>query len=370
MSRPDPRLRLGLDREADVGAGDQRQQQCRELAEPQLRDQPIRRGRGNGGPCGPRTRSGRRRVPERRQRRCEPRRSLGSFAATRARHGRQYSRGARRAERGSPGRRFRVQGSGFKVQGSRFTRFGSGFSRSDGQRSRSGKREAGSGKRRSWKRGSGKLEAGSWKPEAVIYSRVPYPHDSAGSDPARMRAVDLIRHKRDGGALDRADIESFVTAVTDGTLPDYQTSALLMAICIRGMTAEETAALTDAMVRSGVRVDVSGHRRRAGRQAQHRRRRRQDVADPGAARRGVRRGRADDVGPRPRAHRRHARQARGDPRIPHRPVARRAARGGGDDRLRDDRPDRRDRAGRPQALRAARRDRHGREHPAHLARRS
>jgi pyrimidine-nucleoside phosphorylase len=69
-----------------------------------------------------------------------------------------------------------------------------------------------------------------------------------------MRAVDLIRHKRDGGALDRADIDAFVTAVTNESLPDYQTAALLMAICIRGMTAEETAALTDAMVRSGVRV--------------------------------------------------------------------------------------------------------------------
>src|SRR3954447_15779765 len=76
-----------------------------------------------------------------------------------------------------------------------------------------------------------------------------------------MRVVDLIRHKRDGGALDPADIAAFVAAVTDGSLPDYQTSALLMAICIRGMTAEETAALTDAMVRSGVRVsypDVAG----------------------------------------------------------------------------------------------------------------
>ena len=69
-----------------------------------------------------------------------------------------------------------------------------------------------------------------------------------------MRVVDLIRQKRDGGALERADIEAFVAAVTDGSLPDYQTSALLMAICIRGMSAEETAALTDAMVRSGVRV--------------------------------------------------------------------------------------------------------------------
>jgi pyrimidine-nucleoside phosphorylase len=76
-----------------------------------------------------------------------------------------------------------------------------------------------------------------------------------------MRVVDLIRRKRDGGALDRSDIDAFVSAVTDGTLPDYQTAALLMAICIRGMAADETAALTDAMVRSGIRVtypDVPG----------------------------------------------------------------------------------------------------------------
>src|SRR6478672_8728593 len=70
-----------------------------------------------------------------------------------------------------------------------------------------------------------------------------------------MRAVDLIRQKRDGGTLDRAAIDFFVSGVTDGSLPDYQASALLMAIVLRGMTAEETAALTDAMVRSGVRVD-------------------------------------------------------------------------------------------------------------------
>jgi pyrimidine-nucleoside phosphorylase len=76
-----------------------------------------------------------------------------------------------------------------------------------------------------------------------------------------MRAVDLIRQKRDGGALDRAAIDFFVSGVTDGSLPDYQTSALLMAIVLRGMSGEETAALTDAMVRSGVRVhypDIDG----------------------------------------------------------------------------------------------------------------
>ena len=70
-----------------------------------------------------------------------------------------------------------------------------------------------------------------------------------------MHPVDLIRRKRDGGALDRREIEYIVASVTDGSLPDYQAGALLMAIVLRGMTAEETAALTDAMVRSGVRVE-------------------------------------------------------------------------------------------------------------------
>ena len=73
-----------------------------------------------------------------------------------------------------------------------------------------------------------------------------------------MRAVDVIRHKRDGGTLDREEIDFFVEGVTRGSLPDYQASALLMAILIRGMSAAETAALTDAMIRSGVRVDYPG----------------------------------------------------------------------------------------------------------------
>ena len=72
-----------------------------------------------------------------------------------------------------------------------------------------------------------------------------------------MRAVDVIVKKREGLALSREEIQFFVSGVTDGTLPDYQASALLMAILLRGMTPEETAWLTDAMVHSGIRVDLS-----------------------------------------------------------------------------------------------------------------
>jgi pyrimidine-nucleoside phosphorylase len=71
-----------------------------------------------------------------------------------------------------------------------------------------------------------------------------------------VRAVDIIIGKRDGRALSRDEIGFFVAGVTDGSLPDYQASALLMAIVLRGMDAEETAWLTEAMVRSGVRVDL------------------------------------------------------------------------------------------------------------------
>ena len=73
-----------------------------------------------------------------------------------------------------------------------------------------------------------------------------------------MRTVDVIRHKRDGGRLTADQIAHFVAGVTDGTLPDYQAAALLMAIVWRGMTPEETSQLTDAMVRSGVRMRFSG----------------------------------------------------------------------------------------------------------------
>ena len=72
-----------------------------------------------------------------------------------------------------------------------------------------------------------------------------------------MNFVDVIAKKRDGDALSREDIDRFVSGVTTASIPDYQASALLMAIVLRGMTDEETGWLTDAMVRSGDRVDLS-----------------------------------------------------------------------------------------------------------------
>ena len=73
-----------------------------------------------------------------------------------------------------------------------------------------------------------------------------------------MHVTDIIIKKRDGAALTRAEIDFVVAGVTAGTMPEYQTSALLMAMLLRDMSAEETAWLTEAMVASGHRVDLSG----------------------------------------------------------------------------------------------------------------
>lgn len=72
-----------------------------------------------------------------------------------------------------------------------------------------------------------------------------------------FRAIDVIRKKRDGGELSRNEIESVVNAYTRGDIPDYQVSAWLMAVVLRSMTRPETAALTDAMLRSGEVLDLS-----------------------------------------------------------------------------------------------------------------
>ena len=72
-----------------------------------------------------------------------------------------------------------------------------------------------------------------------------------------MRMYDIIAKKRDSGTLTRAEIAFAVNGYVDGSVPDYQMSALLMAIYLRGMTDAETAELTDVMAHSGDMVDLS-----------------------------------------------------------------------------------------------------------------
>ncbi|HZK34372.1 MAG TPA: pyrimidine-nucleoside phosphorylase [Bacillota bacterium] len=72
-----------------------------------------------------------------------------------------------------------------------------------------------------------------------------------------MRAVDIIIKKRNGQALSRGEIEFFIEGYIGGEIPDYQASALMMAIYFKGMDRRETADLTMAMVNSGDRIDLS-----------------------------------------------------------------------------------------------------------------
>jgi pyrimidine-nucleoside phosphorylase/thymidine phosphorylase len=73
-----------------------------------------------------------------------------------------------------------------------------------------------------------------------------------------MRLVDLIRKKRDGQELSAQEIEFIVRGYTAGELPDYQISAWLMAVVLKGMTRAETTALTQAMLHSGEVLDWNG----------------------------------------------------------------------------------------------------------------
>ena len=72
-----------------------------------------------------------------------------------------------------------------------------------------------------------------------------------------MNPCDIIRKKRFGGELNEKEIRAFVNGVVDGSFADYQISALLMAICINGMSDRETLALTLAMAHSGDMLDLS-----------------------------------------------------------------------------------------------------------------
>lgn len=72
-----------------------------------------------------------------------------------------------------------------------------------------------------------------------------------------MNIVDLIIKKRDGGKLTKEEIEFFINGVTDSSIPDYQISAMLMAIYFESLDNEETSDLTLAMAHSGGTFDLS-----------------------------------------------------------------------------------------------------------------
>lgn len=72
-----------------------------------------------------------------------------------------------------------------------------------------------------------------------------------------MRVVDLIEKKQAGLALSQEEINFLIAGYTDGTIPDYQMSALAMAIYFQGMTEEEASYMTMAMVKSGDEIDLS-----------------------------------------------------------------------------------------------------------------
>ena len=73
----------------------------------------------------------------------------------------------------------------------------------------------------------------------------------------RMRTVDIILKKREGGVLSPDELKYFVRGVTSGAVPDYQAAALLMAVFFQGMNSAETVSLTAEMIDSGVRLDLS-----------------------------------------------------------------------------------------------------------------
>ena len=72
-----------------------------------------------------------------------------------------------------------------------------------------------------------------------------------------MNMYDIITQKKNGGSLSDDEIRYFINGFTKGDIPDYQASALLMAICLQSMSEHETAVLTDAMLRSGDIADLS-----------------------------------------------------------------------------------------------------------------
>jgi pyrimidine-nucleoside phosphorylase len=78
--------------------------------------------------------------------------------------------------------------------------------------------------------------------------------DHTATDAMPLNPANVIAKKRDGGLLTRDEIAAFVSGFTTGDVPDYQMSALAMAIYLRGMSADETAVLTERMLTSGIQM--------------------------------------------------------------------------------------------------------------------
>src|SRR4029453_15188450 len=73
---------------------------------------------------------------------------------------------------------------------------------------------------------------------------------------ALIRPAELIQRKRDGGELADEEISALILGSPPGEAPDYQPAAFFMAVYFQGLSAQETYALTDAMVRSGETIDL------------------------------------------------------------------------------------------------------------------
>ena len=73
---------------------------------------------------------------------------------------------------------------------------------------------------------------------------------------SRFSMYDLIARKRDGGCLQTEEISFWLRGMLDGSVPDYQTAAMLMAIFWRGLNEAETFALTEEIVASGDQLDL------------------------------------------------------------------------------------------------------------------
>ena len=133
-----------------------------------------------------------------------------------------------------------------------------------------------------------------------------------------MNMVEIIEKKKFGQSLSAEEIDYFVKGAADGSIPDYQLSALLMAIRLNGMNREETVQLTLSMAHSGDMMDLSMLEGRSHGQALHRRRGRHHLAGAGPAGGRLRRARGQDERPRTGTHRRYAGQAGKHLRLPHR----------------------------------------------------